>query len=132
MSFHKALGNDGFLRCTGKTRMFQRARYDRYDPRLLEQMYGSPENDLSYHPSTIVQNYLETLNWEVLPHPAYSPDLARAPCLCVNLSITTQLTHRHRKRDAKYMSSKVSSTSVNVNSQRSRMRIRSIRFTACN
>jgi len=28
------------------------------------------------HMSTMVQNYLETLNWEVLPHPAYSPDLA--------------------------------------------------------
>jgi len=28
------------------------------------------------HTSIIVQNYLETLNWEVLPHPAYSPDLA--------------------------------------------------------
>jgi len=24
----------------------------------------------------MVQNYLETLNWEVLPYPAYSPDLA--------------------------------------------------------
>jgi len=24
----------------------------------------------------MVQNYLETLNWEVLPHPTYSPDLA--------------------------------------------------------
>jgi len=27
------------------------------------------------HTATMVQNYLETLNWEVLPHPAYSPDL---------------------------------------------------------
>ena len=24
----------------------------------------------------MVQNYLETLNWEMLSHPAYSPDLA--------------------------------------------------------
>ena len=24
----------------------------------------------------MVQNYLETLNWEVLSHPVYSPDLA--------------------------------------------------------
>ena len=24
----------------------------------------------------MVRNYLETLNWKVLPHPAYSPDLA--------------------------------------------------------
>lgn len=28
------------------------------------------------HTSKLVQNYLDTLNWEVLPHPAYSPDLA--------------------------------------------------------
>ena len=29
------------------------------------------------HTSTMVQNYyLKTQNWEVLPHPAYSPDLA--------------------------------------------------------
>jgi len=33
------------------------------------------DNALS-HTSTMVQNYLETLNWEVLPHPAYSLDLA--------------------------------------------------------
>ena len=24
----------------------------------------------------MIQNYLEILNWEMLPHPAYSPDLA--------------------------------------------------------
>lgn len=28
------------------------------------------------HKSTLVQNYMEALNWEVLPHAAYSPDLA--------------------------------------------------------
>jgi len=28
------------------------------------------------HTSTMVHNYLETLNWEVLAHPAFSPDLA--------------------------------------------------------
>lgn len=33
---------------TKHTGMFQRARYDRYDPRLLEQMYGCPEYDLSH------------------------------------------------------------------------------------
>lgn len=30
------------------TGMFQRVGYDRYDPRLLEQMYGCLESDLSY------------------------------------------------------------------------------------
>jgi len=33
-------------------------------------------DNASSHTSTMVQNYLETLNWEVLPHPAYSSDLA--------------------------------------------------------
>ncbi|KYQ59614.1 hypothetical protein ALC60_01280 [Trachymyrmex zeteki] len=42
-------------------------------------------------------------------------------CLRVSLSITSQLAHRRWKRDAEYTSSKVSGTSVNVNSQRSRM-----------
>jgi len=28
----------------------------------------------------MVQNYLETLNWEVLLHPAHSPDLAPSDC----------------------------------------------------
>jgi len=32
------------------------------------------DNALS-HTSTMVQNYLETVNWEVLLHPTYSPDL---------------------------------------------------------
>jgi len=33
-------------------------------------------NNAPSHTSTMVQNYLKTLNWEVLPHPDYSPDLA--------------------------------------------------------
>jgi len=32
------------------------------------------------HTSTMVQNYLETLNWEVLSHLAYSPDLLTITC----------------------------------------------------
>ena len=30
--------------------------------------------------TSIVQNYLETLNWEVLSHPAYSPDFLTITC----------------------------------------------------
>jgi len=33
-------------------------------------------DNASSHTLTMIQNYLETLNWEVLPYPAYSPDLA--------------------------------------------------------
>ncbi|TGZ38861.1 hypothetical protein DBV15_09790 [Temnothorax longispinosus] len=37
---------------TKHTGMFQRVGYDRYDPRLLEQMYECPESDLSqWHPN---------------------------------------------------------------------------------
>jgi len=32
----------------------------------------------------MAQNYLETLNWEVLPHPTYSPDLAPSDYVFVN------------------------------------------------
>jgi len=33
-------------------------------------------DNASSHTSIMIQNYLETLNWEVLPYPVYSPDLA--------------------------------------------------------
>jgi len=33
-------------------------------------------NNAPSYTSTMVQNYLETFNWEMLLHPAYSPDLA--------------------------------------------------------
>jgi len=36
-------------------------------------------DNIPSHTSTMVQNYLETLNWEVLPHPAYSPGTDLAP-----------------------------------------------------
>ena len=36
---------------------------------------GNRDNAPS-HTSTFVRNYLEALNWEVLPHPPYSPDFA--------------------------------------------------------
>ena len=42
----------------------------------------------------MVQNYLETLNWEVLPHPAYSPDLASSDYHLFS-SIGHALAERH-------------------------------------
>ena len=46
------------------------------------------------HTSTLVQNYLETFNWEVLPHPAYSPDLASSD-YHLFLSMGHALAERH-------------------------------------
>ena len=40
----------------------------------------------------MVQNYLETLNWEVLPHPAYSSNLAPSD---YHLSMGHALAERH-------------------------------------
>jgi len=48
-------------------RPYYRKRYDK----LIFLHDNAPS-----HTSTMVQNCLETLNWEVLPHSAYSPDLA--------------------------------------------------------
>ena len=36
---------------------------------------GLLHDNATSHTSKMVRNYLETLNWEVLPHAAYSPDL---------------------------------------------------------
>jgi len=46
------------------------------------------------HTSTMVQSYLETLNWEVLSHPAYSPDLASSD-YHLFLSMDHALAERH-------------------------------------
>jgi len=32
------------------------------------------------HVAKVVKTYLETLKWEVLPHPPYSPDVAPSNC----------------------------------------------------
>jgi len=42
----------------------------------------------------MVQSYLETLNWEVLSHPAYSPDLAPSD-YHLFLSMDHVLAERH-------------------------------------
>ena len=45
------------------------------------------------HTSTKVQNYLETLNWEMLPRFAYSPDLASS-----NYHLFSSMGHALAKR----------------------------------
>jgi len=57
------------------------------------------DNAPSMHTSTMIQNYLETLNWKVLPHLAYSLDLAPSDyhlfsliVKCLSLSGTSILT----------------------------------------
>ncbi|KAG5325828.1 MOS1T transposase, partial [Pseudoatta argentina] len=50
--------------------------------RILVQTYGDhphrPQNQTTLRPHVAkpVKTYLETLKWEVLPHPPYSPDIA--------------------------------------------------------
>jgi len=49
----------------------KKGRIIRKDDKLIFLHDNAPS-----HTSTMVQNFLEILNWEVLPHSAYSPDLA--------------------------------------------------------
>ena len=37
------------------------------------------------HVAKPVKTYLETLKWEVLPHPPYSPDIAPSDCYLLKL-----------------------------------------------
>lgn len=43
---------------------------ERHDKVILQQNNARP------HVTKVVKTYLETLKWEVLPHPPYSPDIA--------------------------------------------------------
>ena len=46
-------------------------QYDeRHDKVILQHDNSRP------HLATVVKTYLETLKWQVLPHPPYSPDVA--------------------------------------------------------
>lgn len=42
----------------------------RHDKVILQHDNARP------HVAVVVKNYLETINWEILPHPPYSPDIA--------------------------------------------------------
>ncbi|GFT00900.1 mariner Mos1 transposase [Trichonephila clavipes] len=48
----------------------KRPQYERHDKVVLQHDYARP------HVAKVIKTYLETLKWEVLPHPLYSPDLA--------------------------------------------------------
>ena len=52
-------------------------------------------NNVPSYTSTMVQNYLETLNWEVLPHPTYSPDLLAPSDYYLFSSMGHALAERH-------------------------------------
>ena len=43
---------------------------NRHDKVILQHDNARP------HVANVVKTYLETLNWDVLPHPPYSPDIA--------------------------------------------------------
>ena len=43
---------------------------ERYDKMILQHDNARP------HGAKMIKTYLETLKWEVLPHPPYSPDVA--------------------------------------------------------
>ena len=43
---------------------------ERHDKVILQHDNARP------HVAQVVKTYLETLNWEILPHPPYSPDIA--------------------------------------------------------
>ena len=52
----------------------KRAHYSRHDKIILLHDNARP------HVAAPVKTYMETLNWEVLPHPPYSPDIVPSIC----------------------------------------------------
>ncbi|GFY16902.1 mariner Mos1 transposase [Trichonephila clavipes] len=57
--------------CLSRALKDKRPQYnERHDKVILQHDNARP------HVAKVVKTYLETLKWEVLPHPLYSPDLA--------------------------------------------------------
>jgi len=59
------------LMCLSRALKDKRPQYNgRHDKMILQ--YGNAQS----HVANLVKIYLETLKWQVLPHPLYSPDIA--------------------------------------------------------
>jgi len=65
----------------GKTRLHY---YSRHDKIILLHDNARP------HVAALVKTYLETLKWEVLSHPSYSPDIAPSDSLVPTYSLSEQ------------------------------------------
>ena len=61
---------------------------ERHDKIMLQR------DNARQHVARPVKTYLETLKWEVLPHPPYSPDVAPSDCHLFR-SIARGLAHQH-------------------------------------
>ena len=60
--------------------------HERHDKVIL------PHNNARPHVAKVVKTYLETLKWEVLPHPPYSPDVLPLTITCFDQRHTAWLT----------------------------------------
>ena len=60
-----------------KTKTMQKERpifHERHEKNILQHDNARP------HVASVIKTYLEEQNWEVLPHPTYSPDIASSDC----------------------------------------------------
>ena len=61
---------------------------ERHEKVIIQHDNGRP------HVARSIKTYLETLKWEVLPHPSYSPDVALSDYHLLR-SMTHDLAHQH-------------------------------------